>query len=73
MERITTIEFIARIYEPRQLPLTSHRTVWFSTRYALSVVSEGLFRKVASSFFHTYVIADFSYETEAWKKWEIER
>lgn len=45
---------------PRQLALIGHVVVAFCIKYALSVVSDGLFLSVSSSFFHTYVIADCS-------------
>lgn len=38
--------------------------VWFLMRYAFNDVRLGLFRNVPSSFFHTYVIAVCSYDTE---------
>jgi hypothetical protein len=46
------------------MDLMGHVTVWFEIRYALSVVRLGDFRSVSSSFFHTYVIAVCSYETD---------
>lgn len=48
---------------PRQLTLIGHVIVWFLMRYAFRDVRLGLFRKVPSSFFHTYVIAVCSYDT----------
>lgn len=52
------------IYLPRQLALVGHGVVAFCIKYALSVVKDGLFRKVSSSFFQTYVICDNSYDTD---------
>lgn len=49
---------------PLQLTLIGHVIVWFLMRYAFSDVRLGLFRNVPSSFFHTYVIADCSYDTK---------
>lgn len=48
---------------PRQLALIGHVVVAFCIKYALSVVKDGLLRKVSSSFFQTYVICDNSYDT----------
>lgn len=48
---------------PRQLAFIGHVMVAFVIKYALSVVSDGDFRNVSSSFFHTYVMADCSYDT----------
>lgn len=53
-----------KIFLPRQLALIGHAVVAFCIKYAFSVVSDGLFRSVSSSFFHTYVMADCSYETK---------
>lgn len=50
-------------YLPLQLAFIGHIVVAFWIRYAFSVVSEGLLRSVSSSFFHTYVMCDSSYET----------
>lgn len=49
---------------PLQLTLIGHVIVWFLMRYAFNDVRLGLFRNVPSSFFHTYVIAVCSYDTE---------
>lgn len=58
-------------YSPRQLAFIGHVTVWFLMRYAFSDVRLGLFRNVPSSFFHTYVIAVCSYDTETNKRTKI--
>jgi len=50
-------------HSPLQLDLMGHVSVLFEMRYALSVVRLGDLRSVSSSFFHTYVIAVCSYET----------
>lgn len=52
---------------PLQLTLIGHVIVWFLMRYAFNDVRLGLFRNVPSSFFHTYVIAVCSYDTEKMK------
>lgn len=56
--------FIWCCWLPLQLALMGQGMVWFWMRYALRVVSDGDLRSVSSSFFHTYVIADCSYDTE---------
>lgn len=54
---------ICYIYLPRQLALVGHIVVAFCIKYAFNVVNDGLFRNVSSSFFHTYVTCDSSYDT----------
>ena len=61
---IPFLERINRFNSPLQLTLIGHVIVWFLMRYAFSDVRLGLFRNVPSSFFHTYVIAVCSYDTE---------
>lgn len=51
------------LYLPRQLALIGHIVVAFCIKYAFNVVNDGLFRNVSSSFFHTYVTCDSSYDT----------
>lgn len=41
------------ISSPLQLALIGQAIVWFWMRYAFSVVNDGDFRSVSSSFFHT--------------------
>lgn len=57
---------------PLQLALMGQVMVWFWIKYAFRVVSEGLFRRVSSSFFQTYRMADCSYDTgKRKKKWRL--
>jgi hypothetical protein len=48
---------------PLQLDFVLQDCVAFLIKYALSVFRLGDFRRVSSSYFHTYLTADCSYET----------
>jgi hypothetical protein len=48
---------------PLQLDFVLQDCVAFLIRYALSVLRLGDFRRVSSSYFHTYLTAVCSYET----------
>jgi hypothetical protein len=58
--------FIRRIKKtlPLQLPVDGHSVVWLRSKYAFNVFKDGDFFKVLSSFFHTYLMADISYDTK---------
>lgn len=64
VQQAMLLRTVWKLILPLQLALMGQGMVWFWMRYAFNVVNDGDFRSVSSSFFHTYVMADDSYDTE---------